>query len=120
MPILGPDSAVTNNRYEDGELPRNTVHEVVPVELYAAKYTDGYGNTQMRFVAMMNGQPFLLPTDVSGQARAVQRWFREQMMEKLGQPVKKTTRTRRKKADEATDTRPHKPSKIKPLNVEAI
>ena len=121
MPVLGPMSAATSNNYEDDSLPRNTVHEVVVAPLYAVKFTDGHGKTQMRFVAFLGDTPFLLPMDVSGNARAAQRWFADQMREKLGVAPKKVRRKRTKKEEnEATDTKPHKPVKMKPLNVEAI
>ena len=118
MPITGPANTTTSNRYEDEQLPRNTVHEVVEAKLYAVKYTDGYGKTQMRFATTIGGQTFLLPQDMAGQSKAVQKWFSDQMAEKLGQAPKKTTRRRRTKA-EGVKTKKAEP-KIKPMNVEAI
>lgn len=126
MPVLGPMSTVTNNNYEDDSMPRNTIHEVAPAPVYAVKYTDGYGKTQMRLVVILGEQPFLLDTAVSEKARATQKWFADQMKEKLDPPK----RVRRKRAEKSAvekkeenlkDTKPHRVSKkMKTLDVEAL
>jgi hypothetical protein len=97
MPVLGPNSAATNNQYDDQSLPRNTVHDVVETPMLAVKYTDGYGKTQMRLVVMIEDQPFLLEAKISENAKMGQKWFAAQIAEKLN-PSKKKGRTRKRKA----------------------
>lgn len=118
MPVLGPSSRSTNNAYEDESLPRNTVHEVVETQVMAVKFTDGYGKTQMRLVVMVEGQPFLLPEEVSSKAKASQKWFATQMMEKLNGPAapKKKVRKKAKKAAPVEQPAPAAP----PVNMDAL
>lgn len=123
MPVEGPMTSRTSNRYEDTELPRNTVQEVAPVGLYAVKYTDGYGKSHTRLVTIVNDHPFLLAPEISDNARAGQKWFKEQIDEKLFlTPPKKKARRKPKngKMKTAAPEPKEKKSDLRPLDLETI
>lgn len=51
----------------------------------AVKFTDGKGETKVRLVIDMEGQYFLLPENVSSEARACQKWFAK-AVDSFGKP----------------------------------
>lgn len=89
-----------------------TIHVAIPAEIYAVKFTDGYGETDMRFVAIVHDEPYLLDATVSKKARLAQSWFKKQLMNMLGK-AKKTP----KKTAKPEQTKESSP---KPINVDGI
>lgn len=83
MPVTGPSLSGTNNSFEGAALPSSTVHAVIPSPLLSVKYTDGYGETQVRLVVMLGGQPYLLDKNISSNAKTPQKWMSEQILAKL-------------------------------------